>query len=1447
MKTNYYLISLVLVLLGFNVNSQLTAPFIESFNSTTFPATWNLSSTSGGPWTLTGTMGYAASGITDHTGTAGSTRAWMDFSGTDAGVIIASDTIDVSSVPKPELSFFFNNNLGTNVIDPLNILYVEGYDGTGWVEIDKLQQDNAGVWSEHYYDLCSFVLPGNKVLVRFRAESGGDAADYFHDLAIDDIKVDTLRVNCFNPQGLTADNITDFSAVFKWSAGCTDTAWSVKYDTSGFNPATHGTYVHTNVDTLLVNTLNDFVDYDFYVRSYCNLGDTSTWAGPFSFKTLPSCVAPMNQSATAITAYTATLKWDSGAGPNPDTAWSIKYDTMGFNPATHGTYLHVNVDSANITSLSPNTRYDFYVRGYCNSGDTSVWIGPFTFKTLCIVDTIPYLQAFSFWPPDCWSLAGGVNNWISSAAAPGIAEANFWGISSGDFHMTTHPIHLRAFSRLSFDWSHLYSSTYPGDSLEVQVKIDTATTWTRLWGFAGAALESNDGAGNTSPGSFKNEVINLDSATYTGKNVMVRFVAVSGFGPDLFVDNVILEEVPSCPRPTLIGHHALFSDSVALNWTNGPADSIWQVQYGAAGFALGTGTTITDPNDSISIGGLTPSTAYGVYVRSICTVGDTSRWEGPYQFTTPCSFYTPPYLEDFSTYTFSVNPTCWEEGNGLLTVASTVVIGPSDWTSDGFGNVGGSGAARMNIWSTGREDWLISPSIDLGTGTTPYQVEFDVALTPFSGTAASTFDPDDKFYLIISPDNGVTWSDTNILEKWDTGNTPSNTGDYFYYNLTAAGYTGQVKFALYGESSVSGADNNVYVDNFAVVQVPTCPRPLNLVFDSATQTTANISWTNGAADSAWILEYGAPGFTRGTGTIYNSSTNPAVIPGLSHSTCYDVYLRSICTVGDSSKWIGPLRFCTDCAPVFDLCEDFEGYNANELPICWSRFVSTTGSANVGIRTFGAHLGTNMVQLNAGNDASATLMLISPEMNALSAGTHRASFWLDGSFTPDTSIIIGTMSDPTNPATFTPWDTIKTVTNAYQRFRIPFDTYTGTDKHVAFLYNPTATFRSMSIDEFCFEVIPSCEKAPFVTVLNPGQDSNLIRLGWNLDTTQASFMTAYGPAGYDPITNPAGGDTVTTTSTLQQVSGLQPLTEYCFWVKAICKNGDTSAWDGPHCASTGCPSSTPLAYFQDFSTYAFAYPTGLPQCWEEGQGVYTSGTVPAIQNSQWVPDGFGNVGTDSAARMEIWSTNRNEWLISPSINLGTTTGRHIRIEYDVAATVWNTTAPATFGNDDSLVFLISRNNGVSWDNTGILAVYDTGNVPSATGDHIIIDLPNETGVVKFAFYATSKVSNQDNNVYIDNFHVYDSTFVGLEEIAEIANFKIFPNPNTGIFTILNEGSPIKSSIKIVDVQGRLVFDEAFFFNVNGRKQVDISSLNAGVYVLMIQSEGKLEQHRIIISK
>src|SRR5690606_21462634 len=232
------------------------------------------------------------------------------------------------------------------------------------------------------------------------------------------------------------------------------------------------------------------------------------------------------------------------------------------------------------------------------------------------------------------------------------------------------------------------------------------------------------------------------------------------------------------------------------------------------GFAQGTGTTSIVNNDTTNITGLSATTSYDFYVRSICAPGDTRAWTGPFVFATPCLAISARYLFDFAYYLDD----CWEEANGRFGSSSTINYGTSDWAEDGFGNITTTGSARMNIYSTTKDEWIVSPTIDLGTGANPQQVEFDVILTDYTGTGPDIMGPDDSLAVVISTDNGATWSTANILKVWTAGNQPSNSG--VDIKLSLAGYSGVVRNGFYAASNVSNTDYNVYTDNFELSFLP---------------------------------------------------------------------------------------------------------------------------------------------------------------------------------------------------------------------------------------------------------------------------------------------------------------------------------------------------------------------------------------------------------------------------------------------------------------------------------------------------------------------------------------------------------------------------------------------------------------------------------------------------
>ncbi|PKA82713.1 fibronectin type III domain protein [Ulvibacter sp. MAR_2010_11] len=81
----------------------------------------------------------------------------------------------------------------------------------------------------------------------------------------------------------------------------------------------------------------------------------------------------------------------------------------------------------------------------------------------------------------------------------------------------------------------------------------------------------------------------------------------------------------NCPKPASISAIQINSTSIFFEWdaTNGTA---WQFEYGPTGFQLGNGTVVSTSQVNYLINGLTPSTAYTIYLRNNCGSGGFSEY-----------------------------------------------------------------------------------------------------------------------------------------------------------------------------------------------------------------------------------------------------------------------------------------------------------------------------------------------------------------------------------------------------------------------------------------------------------------------------------------------------------------------------------------------------------------------------------------------------------------------------------------------------------------------------------------------------------------------------------------------------------------------------------------------------------------------------------------------------
>jgi hypothetical protein len=94
-------------------------------------------------------------------------------------------------------------------------------------------------------------------------------------------------------------------------------------------------------------------------------------------------------------------------------------------------------------------------------------------------------------------------------------------------------------SALSFDVAHSQTDNYV-DQLQVFVSVDCGFTFNKVYDKSGSELATTTSGSNafypTAANHWRREVISLDN--YRSKQVLIRFVGTSGYGDNIFVDNI---------------------------------------------------------------------------------------------------------------------------------------------------------------------------------------------------------------------------------------------------------------------------------------------------------------------------------------------------------------------------------------------------------------------------------------------------------------------------------------------------------------------------------------------------------------------------------------------------------------------------------------------------------------------------------------------------------------------------------------------------------------------------------------------------------------------------------------------------------------------------------------------------------------------------------------------
>lgn len=861
-------------------------------------------------------------------------------------------------------------------------------------------------------------------------------------------------------------------------------------------------------------------------------------------------------------------------------------------------------------------------------------------------------------PPTGWSntALSGTETWyfdnpgsrtltspISSPAA--IFDSDYNGGSVAEDAVLESPTFDASSGTILLTFDHYFYSGFGG---AYAVEVYNGTVWDTI--AEGSSLSTSN------PQSESFDITSLTGGSTAAK---IRFHWIGDYSWYWIVDNITVTAV-SCLPPTSLSASAITTSTADLSWTTGGA-SLWNVEYGVAGFTPGTGTLVNATNDTTTISGLSANTTYEFYVRDSCGLGDSSPWTGPYSFTTLCSaINTFPALEDFAG---GWPPSCWEEGDGGDATTGPTALGAGGWATDGFANNGTTGAVRINLYNTGDMDWIISPAYDLSSGG-PYQMEFDFGVFAWNTSTPATLGSDDEIQVLVSTDMGSTWS---VLDTYDTTYVTAAAGNHEVYDLTS--YTGTVVFAIWAsEGTVDDLeDNDIFVDNFQVRAIPSCSEPSVLGAFNITANAASLFWTAGAA-SNWDIEYDTSGFTLGTGTMLQVTNDTFNLTGLTPAYTYDFYVRDSCGVGNTSQWVGPFTFTTQC--LTDTIPYLMDFDNGSFPSCWSNSNSTyvTVEATCDTRT-------NVLEFNYTEEATTG------EIDASGAQSIRVGYYIGAGacindpednehfqvlYWDGAAWVLAKDYDGTMPQAFV-WDSFVVPQSALtSSFKVKFDMIDGTTD-------------SWEIDSVVIEEGPSCVPPAALGAANITVNSADIY--W-VSGGASNWNVEYGTLGFTLGT----GTMLNATNDTVSLTGLSSSTTYEFYVRDSCAVGDVSAWAGPFSFATLC-AIFPAPFMESFTG------TDIPLCWNQdaatgGPWQFTWTSDPDFGSTNAFPDHTAGVSGANYTWVDMSSTDDSVVLELPVIDVSALTNPEL--SFWVVSTTSNTAIAPDFNKLYAEAF-----NGTSW--------------------------------------------------------------------------------------------------------------------------------------------------------
>lgn len=715
---------------------------------------------------------------------------------------------------------------------------------------------------------------------------------------------------------------------------------------------------------------------------------------------------------------------------------------------------------------------------------------------------------------------------------------------------------------------------------------------------------------------------------------------------------------------------------VTFQWYSSPDDVSYSPITGATSASLSTATTVT------------------TYYRraTICAAGP-SELNSTSVLVTPSAANAAPYNENFNSLASvgtTIFPTCWFEQNG-------------DWSSSDAASFaahdprGGTGNYVTNL-GTATNEFLWTSAVSLAAGTT-YEFSTWMVTDGLAGWSNVGL-----FVNNLPNSTGSTQLGTLVSGPTNTSYsqvvrsfTPTISGVYFFgVRVNATATPGSIGF-----------------DDFSVT-APTCLPPASATGTLVSITSASFTWPAATLPNIgyeWELRTSGDAGSGPAGLITQGSGNVTTqtFTGLTSDLNYTLHVRTNCDAGGFSSWVAsaPL-FVGYCTPTYTFGKT-SGDLISNIAIVGTTLANSTGTA----QTNPAYTFFNTLPNHTGELAAGGSYTVSISVGTWGGQVVKAWIDYDDDGVFEASEVIGSTvvapglgnAGPFPAATF-PISLSCSPPLGVHRLRVRSAWQSG----VPLLPTPASLDACVNYgygetEDYLVNVTTAVPCPAPSSFANSAVTPTSASFTWNIGCVETEWQVQYGTVGFNPALN-AGTTVISTTNTGYTVSGLTPLTNYEFYVRADCDANGNSTWVGPVAVQT-----QPICAITTFpSVESFDGATDI--CWT---------VVNAnADGDTWTLNGFNpRTGAQSASINTDFNAGANDdYLISPAVTL--TGNERLNFWYRVNS---------AFEPNDFEVLLSTTGTSPSSFTTVLSPLTSHDNL---VYENQIIDLSSFTGTVHIAF-------------------------------------------------------------------------------------------------------------------